>query len=337
VSAEGMGDVRRESGLRPYRLVRSSMTWSDMTRTHISAHCAGRGYIPAQSLRLMFSEVTAFSSLIKVDQDGNEIKQHRPYKINAAALRSTAPSTVHSKEFAWSCTPIPKPGWPCPRECGCYRFPSISIAVLQTGLPITTMRALPLYLDERARLNSMIWATTKAMILRQPTRFLTGWAYGRRGILTLCSIWRNAPRARFRRCRAGRPRWAGHASPEVCEHTAAAIRTQFEFLPISTGRDICPSRRAGPELRELGLAPSRCIRPGNNYRTGHASCHLIKKAIIMTIGPLHCRVNHWWGHFSSSFILSLVVGVVLSVFDIDPEKPAWVRLRDGGKHLPCQR
>jgi len=66
----------------------------------------------------------------------NEIKQHRHIQNHAAGFYDPQrPSTVTAKNLPVSCTPIPKPGWPCPRwNCGLLRFPSIPWRFLQPAL-----------------------------------------------------------------------------------------------------------------------------------------------------------------------------------------------------------
>ena len=50
---------------------------TDMTRTHISAKVPGEETFLLNPYGLMFNEITA-SSLIKVDQDGNELGNNGP-------------------------------------------------------------------------------------------------------------------------------------------------------------------------------------------------------------------------------------------------------------------
>lgn len=211
-----------------YRLV-ELYDMSDMTRTHISAHVPGEDTFLLNPYGLMFSEVTA-SSLIKVDQDGNEINNTGPYKINAAGFTIHSAVHGHSKEFACVLHTHSEAGMALSAmDCGLLPISQHSMR-FYNRVAYHDYEGIALDLDERARLINDL-GDNRAMILRNHGFLTAGRTVAE--AFSLVFYLEKCAKSQIQAMSAVGIDGLVTPSPEVCEHTAQ----QFERNPNFSNLD----------------------------------------------------------------------------------------------------
>ncbi|MBO6782930.1 MAG: class II aldolase/adducin family protein [Alphaproteobacteria bacterium] len=203
-----------------YRLV-DLYDMSDMTRTHISARVPGEDTFLLNPYGLMFNEITA-SSLIKVDQDGNELDNNGPYKINPAGF--TIHSAVHGASHEYACV------------LHTHSEAGMAVSAMKCGLLPISQHAMRFYnrlsyhdyegialdLDERERLIADL-GDNQSMILRNHGFLTAGRTCAE--AFSLVFYLEKCARSQIQAMAAGGPDALVYPSPEVCEHTAKQFET----------------------------------------------------------------------------------------------------------------